>query len=101
MSTWREAKHAFGRIGFSARWPAGLLAYRAAAANNAPAALLARWRWRLDIWTKQDRKVFDANMNKAFRAMLAQWKGLKAFMAKDHDLQPNSGELGKGELAHG
>jgi hypothetical protein len=96
MSTWREAKHAFGRIGFTARWPARLLAYRAAAANNAPAALLARWRWRLDIWTKQDRKVFDANMNKAFRAMLKQWKGLKQFMAKNHDLKPNSGEMGNG-----
>ncbi|MGC8625713.1 MAG: hypothetical protein ACP5VQ_10690, partial [Phycisphaerae bacterium] len=101
MSIWHLAKHAFGRIGFSARWPARLLAYRAAVANHAPQALLARWRWRLDIWTTQDRKVFDANMNKAFRAMLQQWKGLKQFMAKDHDLQPNSGELGKGELSSG
>jgi|GEM_PF-4826357 len=42
MSVWRLAKHAFGSLGFAARWPARLLAYRAAAYNKAPAALLAR-----------------------------------------------------------
>ena len=99
VSTWNLAKHAFGNIGFAARLPARLFAYRLAAANHAPKALLARWRWKLDIWTSEDRKVFDANMNKAFHAMLKQWKGLKQFMAKDHDLQPNSGELGNGEPA--
>jgi len=76
-----------------------MLAYRAATANHAPAALLARWRWKLDIWTQQDRKIFDANMNRAFLAMLKQWKGLKQFMAKGHELQPNSGELGQGGAA--
>jgi hypothetical protein len=98
MSIWHLAKHAFGNRGLAARWPARMLAYRAAVANKAPAALLARWRWRLDIWAQQDREVFDTNMNKAFHAMLRQWKGLKAFMAKDHDLQPNSGEMGTGGL---
>ncbi|NNM88618.1 MAG: hypothetical protein HKL95_08875 [Phycisphaerae bacterium] len=101
MSLWRAARCAFGSLGFTARWSARLLAYRDAVANKAPAALLARWRWKLDIWTQRDRKVFDTNMNKAFRAMLKQWKGLKQFMAKNHELQPNSGELGKGETAHG
>ncbi len=96
VSTWDLAKNAFGNLGLAARWPARLFAYRLAAANHAPKALLARWRWKLDIWTTQDRKVFDVNVNKAFRAMLQQWKGLKQFMAKDHDLQPNSGELGNG-----
>ena len=98
MTTWRAARHAFGPLGFAARWPVRLMALRAAAAQNAPAALLARWRWKLDIWTRKDRKVFDSNMNNAFRAMLKQWKGLKELMAKDHDLQLNSGKLGQGEL---
>ncbi len=101
ISVWRMAQRAFGNIGFAARWPARILAYRAAAANKAPAKLLARWRWRLDIWKREDRKVFDATMNKAFHAMLKQWKGLKQFMAKDHDLQPNSGELGNGKPRNG
>lgn len=101
VSTWHLAKDAFGPLGFTARWPARLFAYRLAAANHAPKALLARWRWRLDIWKKRDRKVFDTNMNLAFWAMIKQWKGLKQFMAKNHDLQPNSGELGKGELSNG
>ncbi|MGC8551962.1 MAG: hypothetical protein ACP5O7_03755 [Phycisphaerae bacterium] len=47
MSVWHQAKHAFGVHGVSARWPARLLAYRAAANNKAPEAPLARWRWRL------------------------------------------------------
>ncbi|NNM85540.1 MAG: hypothetical protein HKL96_07275 [Phycisphaerales bacterium] len=96
MSVWHQAKHAFGVHGVSARWPARLLAYRAAADNKPPGALMARWRWRMDIWTAQDRKVFDANMNKAFWSMLRQWKGLKQFMATNQLLQPNSGELGNG-----
>ena len=98
MTTWRAARHAFGPEGFAARWPVRLMALRAAAAQQAPAALLARWRWKLDIWTHKDRKVFDSNMNKAFWAMIKQWKGLKEVMQKDHDLQPNSGNLGQGEL---
>ena len=101
VSTWHLAKDAFGNLGLAARWPERLFAYRLAAANHAPKALLARWRWQLDIWNEPDRQRFDANMNKAFHAMLAQWKGLKQFMAKNHDLQPNSGELGKGELSNG
>ncbi|MGC8541751.1 MAG: hypothetical protein ACP5QA_14140, partial [Phycisphaerae bacterium] len=96
MSIWHLAKHAFGNRGLAARWPARLLAYRVAAANHAPKALLARWRWRLDIWNKRDRQRFDTHMNNAFHAMLAQWKGLKRFMAKNHYLMPNSGELGNG-----
>ncbi|MGC9261085.1 MAG: hypothetical protein ACP5I8_13550 [Phycisphaerae bacterium] len=101
VSTWDLAKHAFGNLGLAARWPVRLLAYRAAAYHKAPAALLARWRWKLDIWAQPDREVFDTNMDKAFHAMLKQWKGLKQFMAKDHDLQPNSGKLGKGEASNG
>ncbi len=97
VSLWRAARNAFGNRGFTARWPARILAYRSAIANKAPAALLARWRWKLDIWTHHDRETFDSNMNNAFAAMLWQWKGLKQFMAKDHDLQPNSGELGNGK----
>jgi hypothetical protein len=95
-SIFHLARHAFGNSGFNARWNARLLAYRAAAANKAPPELLARWRWRLDIWTQRDRQQFDTKMNQAFRARLAQWKGLKQFMAKNHDLKPNSGEMGNG-----
>ncbi len=95
-SAWQHAKHAFGRSGLAARATARLLAYRDAVAHHASPALLARWRWRLDIWKPQDRSEFNHMMNKAFWAMLKQWKGLKAFMTKDHELQSNSGELGHG-----
>ena len=96
VSTWHLANDAYGRLGFTARWPARLFAYRLAAASHAPKPLLARWRWCLDMWNTRDRTEFNAHMNKAFRAMLKRWKGLKEFMAKNHELQPNSGELGNG-----
>ncbi len=96
VSVWQLAEHAFGDRGFAARWPARLLAYCDAVANKAPAALLTRWRWKLDIWTHQDRKVFDTHMNQAFWAMLKGWKRLKAALEKNHDFQANSGELGHG-----
>jgi len=42
-----------------------MLAYRAALAADAPAALLAHWRWRLPYWTAEDRKEFEQTMARA------------------------------------
>ncbi len=94
MAVWQATRQAFGVGGGAHRWLARLLCYRYAVAHHAPAKLLANWRWHLDIWTLPDRKVFDHKMNQAFRARLKGWKGLRAFMQKDGDLQANSGEIG-------
>ncbi len=94
ISVWQAAKRAFGPGGGTHRRLARLLCYRYAVANHASAKLLANWRWHLDIWKPEDRKVFDHTMNQAFRARLKGWKGLRAFMEKDGDLQANSGEMG-------
>ena len=96
LSLWHVAKHSFGKAGINFRQYTRFMAYRYAVAHHAPAALLARWRWRLDIWTTNDRAIFDHKMNKGFWAMLKGWKGLKASLEKNHDFQANSGELGHG-----
>jgi len=45
-----------------------VLAYRAALAAQAPAALLANWRWQLCLWSDADHADFDAAMQKAHTA---------------------------------
>lgn len=45
-----------------------VLAYRAALAAQAPAALLANWRWQLGLWSDADHAGFDAAMQKAHAA---------------------------------
>ena len=93
---WQAAQYAFGPAGFRRRHEALFLAYRAAVARHALPALQARWRWRLDRWTRDDRQTFDHMMNKGFWAELKGWKGLKEFMIKGHSWQSNSGRLGNG-----
>ena len=90
LSLWRAAKHSFINLRQYARF----MAYRYAMTHHAPAALLTRWRWRLDLWTPADRQLFDKMMNQGFWAMLKGWKGLKQFMIKTHSFQENSGKLG-------
>ena len=96
VSLWHVAKRSFGTSGVNIRQYARFMVYRYAVAHHAPSALLARWRWRLDIWTPADRLLFDKMMNKGFWAMLKGWKGLKEALEKNHDFQSNSGELGHG-----
>ncbi len=38
------------------------MAYRAAAANDAPAKLLENWRWQMPLWTSADRAQWKADM---------------------------------------
>jgi hypothetical protein len=49
--------------------PLRIWCYRAAIAGQAPAATLERWRWRMGIWTPDDRKKFDAATKAAFNAI--------------------------------
>jgi hypothetical protein len=49
----------------SSQWRSRLFAYRAAAAENAPAWLLGNWRWKLPLWTPTDRKGLDEALAKA------------------------------------
>ena len=50
--------------------PLYIWAYRAAVAANAPAPLLANWRWGWTIWTPEDRAEFDETVEHAHQAML-------------------------------
>jgi hypothetical protein len=43
----------------SMQWPDRVMAYRFAQAHGFPPALLARWRWKLNVWMPQDRQAFD------------------------------------------
>jgi hypothetical protein len=95
LAAWRAARHSFGSRGTDFRTPTELECYRYAAASGLPAPLLARMRWRLDIWIRHDRLVFDSEMDKAFWSWINYSKQLRAIMAKYGQLQPNSGELGK------
>ncbi len=94
ISVWHAAQHAFGTRGGARRRLARILCYRYAFTHHAPPELLSNWRWHLDIWAPQDRRVFDRTMNQAFRSLLKGWKGLKSVMQQDGDLQSNSGEMG-------
>jgi hypothetical protein len=62
---WSSLDGAVGRAGYAAV-NAGYrtLAYQAAAANSAPSALLANWRWTLQSWNKDDRDHFNATYGK-------------------------------------
>lgn len=82
VTLWRKARSAILRP-----WLAQLAepaAYRYACASGAPAALLTRWRWRMDIWTAADRRRFDSAMAENFarlRTHLASQSALFKAMA--------------------
>jgi len=48
--------------------PYRLLDYRAAHASGAPSELLANWRWRMNIWTDEDRHQFRNKMAEGWEA---------------------------------
>lgn len=92
---WQAAIHAYGPAAWGNRRMAQLLDYRYAATHGAPAALLANWRWKLDLWTSQDREVFDRAMNNGFKAFLHDNPSVATWLVQHHCLQPNSGKLGQ------
>lgn len=63
---WEALDAATGKAGYAAAcWPMRLAAYRAALAAGADESLLASWRWRLGVWTPQDREQMDDIINVA------------------------------------
>jgi hypothetical protein len=52
------------------QWPYRLLAYRAAANARAPRVLLENWRWKLPLWTPEDRSAWESTMKKAHDTLL-------------------------------
>jgi hypothetical protein len=49
--------------------PLHIWCYRAAAAGQAPAAVLERFRWEISLWTPEDRKKYDDAMKAAHAAV--------------------------------
>ena len=49
-----------------------ILVYRAAVAGGAPRWLLARWRWRIPLWTQSDRLTFTKTMGMAYSSLVAR-----------------------------
>ena len=57
----------------------GLLAYRALAVEESPpAAILDNWRWRLALWTSNDRAEHARSMDIGFKAHLEKNPRIKA-----------------------
>jgi hypothetical protein len=96
FTIWEAAKHSFGAGGMEMRESIREMCYRYAVAHNLPSAVRARMRWRLDIWRPGDRRIFNDTMDLSFQKMLSGWKGLKAFLVKTGQWEPNAGELKKG-----
>ena len=90
---WRGALRAFGPAAFGARRKTQLLDYRFALSHDVPATLLANWRWEIDFWTSQDRKVFAKAMNDNFADFLRGYPNVATWLVHHHCLQPNSGKL--------
>ena len=66
---WDTLADSFDRKGVTGlQFPLRIAAYRAAAAGDAPDALLATWRWQMGIWTKEDRDAYEKAMAAAFKA---------------------------------
>ena len=61
---WADLDAAPAKDGYAAAcWPMRLAAYRSALAGGADPALLTYWRWRLGIWTADDRQKMDDIIN--------------------------------------
>ncbi len=64
---WDAAEAALSKQGGAElNWRARVMAYRAAAANDAPAKLLENWRWKMPLWTPADRAQWDADMKRNY-----------------------------------
>jgi hypothetical protein len=48
--------------------PYRIMAYRTALAAGAPPALLANWRWKLALWSTEERTQFGQVMAQAWQA---------------------------------
>ena len=75
-----DASQAHFKSSVTVQWPYRLFAYRTALACGAPEAMLAAWRWKLDLWTPADRKRFEDTMDSAHKSLLdlnPQMKGLE------------------------
>lgn len=59
------------------QWRLRMLCYRAAAASGAEANLLGNWRWKLALWTPQDRSDFQKRMQAAYNKLIADNPELK------------------------
>ena len=53
--------------GANFNWQARVMAYRAAAANDAPPKLLESWRWQMPLWTSADRAQWKADMARNYQ----------------------------------
>jgi hypothetical protein len=63
VGLWNALDASAGSDGYAdVQRPMYVAAYRAAVAGGAPAELLACWRWKLHIWSAEDRKDFDAKV---------------------------------------
>ncbi len=59
-----NCRASFSKIDLEAQWPARILAYRYAQYHRFPTALLARWRWKLNVWLPSDRAAFNQAMHR-------------------------------------
>jgi len=68
---WKALDASYAKSGNEAwQWRYRAAAYRAAAKANAPAVLLANWRWKMAIWTPDDRKKWQMTMARAHWSLL-------------------------------
>ncbi len=60
-------QRSYSRADLAWQWPGRLLAFRYAQAHHFPRNLLARWRWRLGLWTPADRRAFNRAVGRLAR----------------------------------
>ena len=78
LAFWRKVRAMVSQPGLAQL--AELAVYRYGCASGASAALLARWRWRMGIWTAADRRRFNATMASAFVQFNAGQSRLSALL---------------------
>ena len=61
---WHLLNHraSYSKKDMGAQWPGRVLAYRYAQFHGFPPAMLARWRWKLNVWLPVDRAAFNRAM---------------------------------------
>lgn len=69
---WSAMDEARGKPGGVAmEWPGRLLALRAALGTRSRQSMLASWRWRMALWTPEDRAEFGAVMARAHQSLIS------------------------------
>jgi hypothetical protein len=66
---WEDLSNAAALAGSQVAGAMGLLAYRTATAASTEDALLANWRWRLCLWTREDRELFLDTVTRAWERL--------------------------------